>query len=365
MGIMKDTLKVTKNATIRNAISAMGKSKHGLILFVDDRDRLVATLTDGDLRCATLKHLDLDSSVECLVKEQKSLPFKTPVTAGVGTPAHELLRLMTDLCIHHIPIVDDDGQVVDLAVRDELEPGCPKLSHAIIVAGGRGQRLRPLTDETPKPMLPIDGTPMIEHIVARLRESGIGSIRISVGYKCDHIMNYFEDGSKFGVNISYIHEDKPLGTAGFLNNTDISAPTLVINGDVITDINVQLFYAYHRRNSAQMTVAVRPYTIQVPYGVLHMRGVSPFGPSFKCMEVVSLEEKPTLTYFVNAGIYVLEPDVITYVPSGEFFNMTDLIEGMVRDHKRVASFPLYAYWRDVGTLEDYRQVPEDIADGFL
>lgn len=356
---------ITRDAMIRDAITAMNNCSQGIVIVVDDKGRLAATLTDGDLRCAILENMDLEASVDNILKGQKSLPFKTPVSAPERTSPEDLLKTMNDLSIHHIPIIDTDGKVVRIITRRDLEPQLPCLKNAVIMAGGRGERLRPLTDEIPKPMLPIDGKPMLERIIISLRDAGVDSIWLTTLYKSKQISDFFGNGDSWGVKVNYVLEDKPLGTAGFLKKITFDQPTLVINGDVLTNVNFRLFYDYHRRNQAKLTVAVQPYTIRVPYGVLNMKGVTPFGPCYKCMEVVSLEEKPTIQYFVNAGIYILEPEIMNYVPEQDFFNMTDVIENLVKKDKRVASFPMYAYWRDVGTLEDYERAPQDIADGYL
>ena len=225
---------------------------------------------------------------------------------------------------------------------------------------GRGERLRPLTDKIPKPMLPIKNKPLLEHIILMLKAAGIKNIQITLRYKSEYIRKYFENGSKFGVDISYISESIPLGTAGFLKMINIKNSTLVLNGDVLTNLNFNSFFYYHKRNKATMTVAVHPYITNVPYGVLKMKGDIPFGPSYKCMEVVSLEEKPKLQFFINAGVYILEPQILNYLPDTDFFNMTDVINAIVSNKLRVASFPLYGYWKDIGNLDDYEKVPNDI-----
>lgn len=357
---MNNIIKYKSTANICEVMEGVIKSKYGIVLIMDQNDNLIATMTDGDMRCAVLSKIDMREPVLKLINNQKKLPFKSPITAKIGASKKDLLDLMNKYRINHIPLLNKDNKVINLTVREELENINVKLSSAIIMAGGRGERLRPLTDKIPKPMLPIKNKPLLEHIILMLKDAGISEIQITLRYKSEYITDYFKNGEKFGVKIKYLSEKKPLGTAGFLKLIKLNHSTLVINGDVLTNLNFNSLYLYHLRNKAAMTVAVHPHLINVPYGVLNMKGDIPFGPSYKCMEVVSLEEKPTLQLFVNAGVYVLEPDILKFLPETEYFNMTDVINEIVNNRMRVASFPLYGYWKDIGNIDDYEKVPNDI-----
>jgi NDP-sugar pyrophosphorylase family protein len=222
------------------------------------------------------------------------------------------------------------------------------------MAGGFGQRLRPLTDEAPKPMLPVNGRPLMEHIIEQLRKAGINQVSIATHYKPEVITNHFGDGRALGVNINYIFEDHPLGTAGALGlMVAPTSPILVINGDILTQLDFRVMHAFHETHGALLTVGVRKYDLQIPYGVVELKG----------LEIVRLEEKPVQTVLVNAGIYLLESEVYHYIPRGAPCDMTDLIQTLVRAGKRVISFPICEYWMDIGNLQDYQRAGHDISSG--
>jgi NDP-sugar pyrophosphorylase family protein len=222
------------------------------------------------------------------------------------------------------------------------------------MAGGEGQRLRPLTENTPKPMLPIGGKPLMELIVAQLRDVGIRKINIATHYQAEKIIDHFGAGEGFGVDISYVREESPLGTGGALGLIDRPKESvLVINGDILTDIDFRTMHAFHIDNKAQMTVAVRQYEVQVPYGVIDCEG----------SRLTGLREKPKLSFFVNAGIYLLEPDVYNYIPVNQRFNMTDLVDLLLAAGKTVVAFPVREYWLDIGQRADYERAQADSANG--
>jgi NDP-sugar pyrophosphorylase family protein len=224
------------------------------------------------------------------------------------------------------------------------------------MAGGFGSRLRPLTDDLPKPMLPVGDCPLMEHIVNQLRASGIRQVKVTTHYKPEAITGYFGDGHNFGVKIDYLHEEHPLGTAGALGlMSPPQGPLLVMNGDILSRVNFRAMVDFHREYGAQLTMGVRLHEYQVPYGVVEPDGVV----------VRQLTEKPTLRLFVNAGIYLLEPEVYDYIrrPVTERFDMTDLIQRLLVAEQRVVSFPISEYWRDIGQHADYKDALEDIKIG--
>lgn len=345
-------------ASIRDAMAAIDRNASGIVLIVDAQQRLIGTVTDGDIRRAILAGYDLDRPVEQLLHDRPQTPKKPPLTASVDTPKAELLELMTERSIRQIPLLDVDGRVVDIVLWSELAQPRRLPVRAMVMAGGFGKRLHPLTHEMPKPMLPVGGRPLLEHIVTQLRNVGIHHMHVATHFKPEIIRDHFGDGENFGVKIEYTHEHEPLGTAGALGLLDATAtadfadaePLLVINGDILTTVNVSALLDFHREHDAEMTVGVRQYEIAVPYGVVETDGV----------QIVGLSEKPVIRHFVNAGVYLLEPAVRRLIPPNAHFNMTDLIERLLAADRRVISFPIREYWLDIGQLPDYERAQADV-----
>jgi dTDP-glucose pyrophosphorylase/CBS domain-containing protein len=344
------------DATIRQAIQQIDLAGMKLVLVTDEQRRLLGTVSDGDIRRAILAGTSLESPVTVLLEQKASGIYPKPVTAPVGTPRSELLALMNERTLTRVPLLDEEDRVVDLATLEELLPDQETPLQAVIMAGGKGTRLRPLTEDLPKPMLPVGGKPLMEQIVSNLQKSGIKHINVSTLYKPEKIVDHFGDGSEFGVELNYVNEDEPLGTGGALGLlSPPDSPLLVINGDILTQVDFRVMLAFHQENSADLTVAVREYKSQVPYGVVECKGT----------QVTGLREKPELTFFVNAGIYLLEPSVFELIPGGKHFNMTDLIEWLIESGRTVVSFPIREYWLDIGQHADYRQAQEDMENGKL
>ena len=241
------------------------------------------------------------------------------------------------------------GRVVDVALLRDLLPQTLAAVEAIVMAGGEGLRLRPLTDHLPKPMLPVGGKPLIELIVDKLRNVGVRKINITTHYRPETIVDHFGDGSSFGVEIAYVNENTPLGTAGALGLfPHLQSSMLVMNGDILSDIDIEAFYQYHQDQHADMTVAVRRYDLEVPYGVVDCENT----------RVRGIREKPNLGFFVNAGIYLLEPSVQPFLPSAREFQMTDVITALVANGRHVEAFPIREYWVDIGQQADYQQAQQ-------
>ena len=353
---MKDVQRifVHPNDIIEETIRTIQREGLGIALVVDRDHRLINTITDGDIRRAILKKIPLHAKISRLFK-YRSASYPKPVVAPVGTSHEELLAIMKEKVLRHIPLLDEAGRVVELVwISELLEEDLTLPVNAIVMAGGRGQRLFPLTQHTPKPMLPIDNRPLMERIIKQLRKSGIMQVDITTSYKADVITSHFGDGNDFGVKINYIHEPLPLGTAGALSLMDIpDKPTLIINGDVLTQLDFRAMYEFHRSHEAIMTVGVRKCEFKVPYGVVEIRDV----------EIKSIIEKPIQTFIVNAGIYLLEPIAYRYIPSGKQYHMTELLNRLVQENHRVISFPIQEYWLDIGHPEDYKQAEVDVQNG--
>ncbi|HUP32551.1 MAG TPA: nucleotidyltransferase family protein [Gaiellaceae bacterium] len=345
MSLDVESFCISPDQTLRDAMACIDRNAEGIALVVDEERRLLGTISDGDTRRAILAGTDLDLPVRDLLAGHPS-----PTTAPVGTPAHELLHMMNERVLRQIPLVDDDGRVVDVALMGDLVRSYELPLTAVVMAGGFGTRLSPLTADIPKPMLRVGDTPMLERIVKQLRDAGIRRVNVATHYRGDVIADHFKDGSDFGVELEYVHEDEPLGTAGALGRMEHAKdPLLVINGDILTHVDFRAMLHFHREHMADMTVAVRDHTVAVPYGIVEIEDT----------RVVNISEKPTLRYLVNAGIYLLDASAVARVPRDQSSDMTHLIESLVADGARVVGFPIHEYWIDIGRLEDYERALAD------
>lgn len=339
-------LLVSPDITLRQCISAIDRGAKGIVLVIDAQGTLLNTITDGDIRRAILTGSTLNEPVTALIASKAP-----PVTADIYTPHEQIIALMRKHVMRHVPILHPSTrQLLDLVMLDHTFAQTATLE-ATIMAGGFGTRLRPLTENLPKPMLPVAGKPLIERIVTQLRDVGIRKVNITTHYMPEKIIDHFGDGSRFGLEINYVNEAVPLGTGGALSIIPLpKQPFLVINGDILTQIDFRAMLAYHREHHAMMTVAVRAFEYQVPYGVVNTQAGL----------VTSLIEKPKHSYFVNAGIYLIEPSVYDIMPYRQGrFDMTDLVQCLLDDKKTVASFPIMEYWLDIGKHEDYEKAQLD------
>ena len=347
------TLCVFPDTTIREAIAKADSNRCGIVLVVEEDQKLVGTMTDGDVRRAILADISMDEPVSTLLARKQTTRYAQPITAPLGASQDELFRILRKHNILHLPIVDSNQRVTSLVTLHDFLPSKGLGLQAVIMAGGLGERMRPLTDDLPKPMLPIGDRPLMENIVDQLREAGIHQVNISVNHQSNKITTHFGDGSQFGMDITYVTEEQPLGTAGALGLMDRPKETLlVMNGDILTELDFGAMLEYHREQGAELTLAVQTYDFQVPYGVIDCDGPA----------VRRLTEKPLLKYLVNAGIYLLEPDVHEIIPNGQRFDMTDLIQRLLDENRPVAAFPIHEYWIDIGRHEDYIQAQKTLKD---
>lgn len=345
---------IAPQASIRDAIDRIDKGAKGIVLVVDDRRRLLGTITDGDIRRAILARTQLDEPLGRLLEQKAATADRRPVTGYVGMTRDEMTSLLNLHTIHQLPILDDDGRVVDLVTLETLLPDYAPPLEAVIMAGGFGTRLQPLTNDTPKPMLPVGGRPLLEVAVSQLQRAGIRRVNVTTHYLPDKIVDHFGDGARFGVELKYVNEASPLGTAGALQLLESWPSTIIVmNGDILTDINIQSMLRYHREHEALFTVAVRQFEFRVPYGVVEGHGGL----------VRAIVEKPELSFFVNAGIYMIEPEVRRYIRDGERLDMPDLVRALIDDGRTVANFPIREYWLDIGRHTDYEQAQQDIQNG--
>lgn len=343
-------------ASVKDAITCIDRNQRGIVLVVDATGRLLDTITDGDIRRALLAGQNLEQPVAVLMQYKAHRVGGPPISAIIGTERAVLLRLMREHSIRQIPLVHDDGTVASLVTLDELVPAEPLRLQAVIVAGGVGSRLRPLTHDTPKPLLPVGGRPLMERTVDLLRQAGIRKVSVTTCYQQDKIREHFGDGRSFGVEFSYVRETVPLGTAGGLALVEASDdPLLIINGDILTRLDVRAMLDYHLDQGADLTIAVRKYEVNVPYGVVEGVGA----------DVRRIVEKPNYGFFVNAGIYLLRPAMRDYLLHAELLQMTELIQRLIEADRTVVKFPVREYWLDIGEPLQYEQAQQDLKQGWL
>jgi dTDP-glucose pyrophosphorylase/CBS domain-containing protein len=340
---------IDAGSSLRTAMACIDRGAKGIALVVDERRCLIATLTDGDLRRAVLNGLNLDLPVATLIEKLRSQGKIRPISLPLDSSHDAIIRIMKSHSVRQIPLVDEQGRVCDLAVLDELVGDPQPAVHAVVMAGGYGKRLMPLTADTPKPLLRVGDKPLIQRLLQQLKQAGIAKVNISTHYKAEQISEHLGNGEAFGVDLVYVSEHQPLGTAGGLSLVSGDDPLLVVNGDILTALDFRALFNFHFEQGAEMTVAVREYGFEVPYGVVETNGV----------EVTGITEKPAVKFFVNAGIYLVSPSARRLVPPGQPFDMPQLIDLLVKDGRRVISFPVWEYWIDIGRPEDYARAQQE------
>ena len=353
LGLMRTQLSlcsISREASLRDAIDAINRGGVQIALMVDTHGRMMGTLTDGDIRRSLLRGLDLSSPASDAV--QRHFQSVTSILAPV-----EVLAVMRRHSIDQLPVIDGDGRLVGLYLLDDLldEPTAGLPNPVVLMAGGRGTRLRPLTDHCPKPMLRVAGKPILESILEQCIASGLNEFHLAVNHLKEQIREHFGDGSRWGVRIQYIEETSPLGTAGALqllpDEARRGSPLLVMNGDVLTRLNLAQLLEFHASHGAAATLCVRSHDVVIPFGVVEAEGV----------DLVGFREKPVLRHQVNAGIYVLEPSLLDHIPPGEAMDMPSLLLAARAAQQRVAVCPIHEYWCDIGRPETLQQAHEDWA----
>ncbi|MBC7915274.1 MAG: nucleotidyltransferase family protein [Pyrinomonadaceae bacterium] len=343
MGIDKHCI-YQKN-TVREALTKLNSIAPDSILFiVDDQFKLIGSLTDGDLRRGFINNLGFDDSLLEFIQ-------KNPVSISLNNYTLEQLQEYKERDFKIIPILDENGSIVDILNFRYQFTIIP--ADAVLMAGGKGKRLMPLTQNTPKSLLKVGGKPIIEYNVDRFIQYGIKNIHISINYLGDQLVEYFGDGSNKGAKINYARETQPLGTIGsiLLVNDFKFDDILVMNSDILTNIDLADFYKEYKNSGADMAVAATSYHVDVPYAVLEVDAVN---------EVQSLKEKPRYTYYSNAGIYILKKELLEMIPTGEFYDITDLMDAILNQGKKLITYPITGYWLDIGKHEDFKKAQEDI-----
>ncbi len=335
---------ILKTTSVKDAMKLIDSQSSQIALIVDENNKLLGTLTDGDIRRGFLK----DEKFDCSVNNLMNKDFKY---INEGTNPKKGLEIMKKEQISQIPVINNKGIVVDLLLLSEFLDKDKFDNTVVIMAGGQGMRLRPLTENCPKPMLEVNGKPMLEIILEKCIESGFSKFIFSVNYKKQQIIDYFGDGSTKDISIMYLHEDMPLGTAGSLSliKENIDKPIIVMNGDILTNFDVSQALNFHIKNNAVATITVRDYEIKVPFGVINTDDIN----------LISFTEKPVFSFLINAGLYVLEPKVLRYLNKGEYIDMPVLLEKVKKDDKKIIVCPIFENWMDIGrfsTLNEARSL---------
>jgi len=318
-------------------------------LIVNDDKRLLGTVTDGDIRRGILRGVLLDEPIHKIMRTN-------PTVAHLEDKPEDLYALMKLKQLRQIPILDDHGRVISVEFYDFIALSSQLDNWVVLMAGGLGTRLQPLTDDCPKPLLEVGGRPILQTILESCIKHGFNRFYLSVNYKAKMVEDYFGNGSRWGVDIRYIREDKRMGTAGALSLLPErpTKPFLVMNGDLLTKVNFKQLLDFHLEYCAQATMCVRDYDFQVPYGVVKIQQ----------HRLVDIEEKPAQKFFVNAGIYVLEPEVLDMIPKDEFYDMPSLFMKLVALHHETIVFPIREYWLDIGNKVDFEQAIGDFSEVF-
>jgi len=343
---MKDIKKIIikNNASIKQALNVISNGGAQIALVVNDKKKLLGTLTDGDIRTGLLNGLNLDSSI-------RSIYFKKPIVVNKNSSKKELFNIAVANKIHQIPVINKMGKVIDIHLIDDLIQPKVKQNQVVIMAGGKGTRLRPLTKDIPKPMLKVGDKPILQTIIEKFRESGYQNFIICVNYKSKVITEYFGDGSELGVNIEYIKEKTKMGTVGALSllKKKPKNPFFVMNGDLLTNLNFDKMLDFHNKLHAKATMCITECNINSPYGEVKLNNEN----------ILSIEEKPIRKAFVNAGVYILEPECIDFIPKKINYDMPKLFKKIISKNLKAISFPLGEYWLDIGRLNDFKKANKE------
>lgn len=347
---MKDwqSILVQPDCSLEDAIKTLDREGLRIVLVVDDRRRLLGTLTDGDVRRALIRHLPLTvpvSDAMCV----------TPQVAERTWSRERILSVLEGSQLLQIPVVDEEKHLVGLETLHGLLQKRHRENAVFLMAGGFGTRLQPLTNNCPKPLLKVGTKPILEVILEKFINDGFQRFYISTHYMPEMIRDHFGDGSRWGVNIRYVHEDTPLGTGGALGllpHDEIIAPIILMNGDLLTNLDFGSLLDFHLGHPAAATMCTRQYEHRIPYGVVESDG----------HHVRSMVEKPVHQFFVNAGIYVLEPETVKSVVPGTRVDMPTLLEQEIDRGRKVNIFPIHEYWLDIGRMEDFQRAQNEIGN---
>jgi dTDP-glucose pyrophosphorylase len=335
---------IKSGSSLRIAMECLNENSLQICFVVDEDQKLLGALTDGDIRRALLKGATLETSVMQVMNSNPKYLSNKLNTA-------EVLEKIKEMRVKHMPIVDEQSIIKKIVILDELLGLTKRENRVVLMVGGFGKRLSPLTDHTPKPMLPICGVPILERILLKLKEVGFYKYTFAVNYKADVIADYFGDGSHWNVSIDYIYEEFPLGTCGALSliKNKPQEDFIVMNGDLLTQANFASILDFHCDLKSMATMCIREFEVQVPYGVVKLNG----------NEIESIHEKPKEVSYINAGIYVFSPDVFKYIPNNQYFDMPSLFGKIKESERSTHAYNLKDYWLDIGRMEDYQKAQAD------
>lgn len=337
---------ISPNSSIRDALALINKGALRTALVVEEHSNfLLGVITDGDIRRGLLRNLSLDALVSDVMNAQ-------PITADINLCKEKLRQVMLKNGLLSLPLIED-GMLAGLEVLNDIFTKKNYENPVFLMAGGFGTRLQPLTDDCPKPMLKVGEKPILEIILQSFIQSGFVNFFISTHYLPEKIHDHFADGSKWGVNITYVHEGTPLGTAGALGllpSSQSNLPIIMMNGDILTQVDFHHLLECHQQHNADATMCVRKYHYQIPYGVVQ----------YDKNKITSIVEKPKKHFFVNAGVYVISQALAKTVYKNQRIDMTSLLEDKMNAGGNVAMFPIHEYWLDIGRIEDYTRAQIDI-----
>ncbi|MGE5390771.1 MAG: nucleotidyltransferase family protein [Deltaproteobacteria bacterium] len=339
---MKDWKQILVSPTdsIIRTIEVIDQSSMQLALVVDENNHLLGTVTDGDIRRSILKRIDLDTSIDHIMNKNFSF-------SKIEDGREKALAIMSNKQLHHLPVLDEQGNLAGVRTIDSLLVMQPRDNIIVLMAGGLGSRLQQLTENCPKPLLEVGGKPILVSILESFIEQGFKKFYISINYRGEMIEKYFKDGSRWGVDIDYIREDKRLGTAGALSLLPErnEKPIIVMNGDILTKVDYRSLLDFHNNQGADATMCVQEYQLEVPFGVV----------AIEQSRLKGLEEKPKERFYINAGLYVLNPDVIDHIPQDAYFDMTELFKILMNKQRYTSVYPIQEYWMDIGRVDDYER----------
>ncbi|HEY9017178.1 nucleotidyltransferase family protein [Thiomicrospira sp.] len=333
---------VDPQSSVKHTLEVMDRAALQIALVISADQILVGTVTDGDIRRGLLAGFGLESEIQNVMNKQPTLGFE-------NESALVWQKRIAKHQLRHLPIVSQSKKILGLFYQKQTQSALPNA--VVLMLGGMGTRLRPLTENIPKPMLPVGNQPILETIVRHIAEQGFEEFYFCINYLGQQIRDYFGDGEAFGVRIHYVEENERMGTAGALSllPKKLVEPFVVMNGDLLTKVDLKALLKFHQDNGDIISACMREYSQQVPYGVIEMDG----------HQINQLVEKPIYRYFVNAGIYAISPKALDLMPSNEFFDMTSLIEKAMAENNKVGGFPLTEYWMDIGQMPDYYQAQAD------
>jgi len=337
---------VNQNHTLLDTMKIIDDSSLQFAVVVDEEQHILGTVTDGDIRRGILRGEGLDVSITSIMNPN-------PISARKGQKYHKYKQLMKSKMLKQLPIVDDNNRIINILFADNVETSLNK-NTVVLMLGGLGTRLRPLTNDTPKPMLRVGNKPILETIIEGFKQYGYTDFIFSVNYKKEIIQDYFQNGEAFDVTIEYIEEDKKMGTAGALSllKNRPTKPFFVMNGDLLTQINFDQLMQFHMEHESVATMCVREYEYQIPYGVIETDGT----------DLVTIREKPIHRSFVNAGIYVLNPDVLDHIPQDKFYDMPSLFDKLIGENSKTSVFPIREYWLDIGQMDDFNRANNEFKE---